>query len=247
MSSYEDLRDTALDKLKNYMDALDPDKGKKLAYWVNDYVNFLNSEATFSPNKLIRYKRGSIVKVHLGYRIGSEEGGLHYAIVMDRQNSIHSPTITVIPLTSIKPGVDLEKLPLHKVSIGNEVYTLLNANLDAELRVAKRELAELKAFLDNTERAPTAEQETAFYAKLAEINRHISYCKKMKAEIQKMKQGSIALVGQITTVSKIRIYDPRYNNDALSKVRVSPKTLDVLDARIQELYGAPQQSKTESV
>ena len=106
MSSYESIRDTALDKLKNYIDDLDPDKGKKLAYWVSDYVNFLDSEATFTPDKLIRYKRGSIIKVHLGYRIGSEEGGLHYAIVMDRQNSIHSPTITVIPLTSIKSGVD---------------------------------------------------------------------------------------------------------------------------------------------
>lgn len=246
MSSYEDLRDTALDKLKNYMDTLDPDKGKKLAYWVNDYVNFLNSEATFSPSKLIRYKRGSIVKVHLGYRIGSEEGGLHYAIVMDRQNSIHSPTMTVIPLTSIKPGVNLEKLPLHKVSIGNEVYTLLNANFDAELRVAKRELAELKAFLESAGSSPTAEQEATFNEKAAALNAQVSYCRKMKAEIQKMKQGSIALVGQITTVSKIRIYDPRYKNDALSKVRVSPKTLDALDARIQELYAAPQKAKNEA-
>jgi hypothetical protein len=60
----------------------------------------------------------------------------------------------------------------------------------------------------------------------------------MKKEADRMKQGSIALVGQITTVSKIRIYDPRYSKDALSKVRVSSDTLDLLDAKIQELFGS---------
>ena len=61
----------------------------------------------------------------------------------------------------------------------------------------------------------------------------------MRDEIERMNIGSIALVGQITTISKIRIYDPKYKNDALSKVRVSASTLDILDKRIQELYGAP--------
>lgn len=110
-ADYTLLRDSALDDLLKYMDSLDPDKGKKLAYWIKDYTHFLSQESTFQPNKLIRYKRGAIVKVHLGYRVGSEEGGLHYAIVMDRANSIHSPTLTIIPLTSVKPGVDLSKLP----------------------------------------------------------------------------------------------------------------------------------------
>ena len=71
------------------------------------------------------------------------------------------------------------------------------------------------------------------------IEQQIKYCEKMKWEADRMKRGSIALVGQITTVSKIRIYDPKYKNDALSKVRVSSETLDLLDARVQELYGSP--------
>ena len=239
MSSYEQLRDTALDNLKNYMDSLEPDKGKKLAYWINDYANFLASEASFDPSKLIRYKRGSIVKAHLGYRIGSEEGGLHYAIVMDRENALRSPTVTIIPLTSIKPGVDPEALPPQKVSIGNEVYTLLSANYDAELRVAKRELSELETLLKGAEESPTEQQIADIERKVKVVKKHISYCRKMKAEIQKMKQGSIALVGQITTISKIRIYDPKYPNDALSKVKVSSETLDKLDLRVQELFGNP--------
>ena len=82
--SYEQLRDAALANLKNLMDTLQSSpsttgKGKILAYWLNDYARLLQSEQSFDPKKLIRYKRGSIVKVHLGYNIGSEEGGLHYA------------------------------------------------------------------------------------------------------------------------------------------------------------------------
>ena len=232
---YESLRDEALAEIKRYMDSIGPDKGKKLAYWIKDYANFLTQEQTFQPQKLIRYKRGSIVKVHLGYRIGSEEGGLHYAIVMDKNNSIYSPTVTVIPLTSVKPGVDLSKLHVSNVPIGNEVYTLLASNFNAEIRSAKQHLYEINELQSNLS---TRDDLEALSRKVEETEKQITYCEKMKKEAGRMKQGSIALVGQITTVSKIRIYDPRYNKDALSKIRVSSDTLDLLDAKIQELFGS---------
>lgn len=242
-NDYPSLRDSALESLESYMDSIGPDKGKKLAYWLNDYVRFLNEESTFSPDHLIRYKRGAIVKVHLGYRIGSEEGGLHYAIVLDRNNSIHSPTLTVIPLTSVKPGVDLTHLPRHRVSIGNEVYTLLLKQYTHEINTAKSQLEELKKCLSNTDSSDLSEEETKhIQSELTNVTQRIEYCKKMKRETDKMKIGSIALVGQITTISKIRIYDPKFPGDALSRIRISPKTLDILDARIQELYGAPVNS-----
>ena len=232
---YESLRDTALAEIKQYMDSIDKDRGKKLAYWLKDYASFLTQEQSFQPQNLIRYKRGAIVKVHLGYRIGSEEGGLHYAIVMDKNNALHSPTITVIPLTSVKSGVDLSKLHFSNVPIGNEVYTLLTSNFNAEIRSARQHLYEIQEL--NANLSSTEDEET-LSRKISETKKQISYCSKMKREADRMKQGSIALVGQITTVSKIRIYDPRYSKDALSKVRVSPDTLDLLDAKIQELFGS---------
>lgn len=237
---YESLRDTALAEIKQYMDSLDPDKGKKLAYWIKDYANFLTQEQSFRPEKLIRYKRGSIVKAHFGYRVGAEEGGLHYAVVMDQNNSIYSPTVTVIPLTSVKPGVDLAKLHVSRVSIGNEVHTLLTSNFNAELRSAKQHLYEIKELRSNLS---TQDDLEALSRKIQETQRQITYCEKMKNEADRMKQGSIALVGQITTISKIRIYDPKFHNDALSKIRVSPATLDLLDAKVQELFGAPEKSR----
>ena len=44
-------------------------------------------------------------------------------------------------------------------------------------------------------------------------------------EISKMKKGSIALVSQITTISKQRIYDPKTSSDILANLRVSGNTL----------------------
>ena len=59
--------------------------------------NFKN-EKQFDPKKLIKYRRGNIVSVHLGYNIGSEQGGLHYGLVIDNNNEKSSKVITIIPL-----------------------------------------------------------------------------------------------------------------------------------------------------
>lgn len=247
--SYEQLRNAALANLKNLMDTLQSSpsttgKGKILAYWLNDYTRLLQSEQSFDPKKLIRYKRGSIVKVHLGYNIGSEEGGLHYAVVMDNAETLSSPTVTVIPLTSIKPNFDLSKMHFSRVFLGDEVYRSLNANLESELSSAKVRLTELtkkSEELSNDKKA-TQEEMAAIREETSALFRTIRYCQKMSTEVDRMKTGSIALVGQITTLSKIRIYDPRYHNDALAEVRVSNATLDKLDQKIAELFLRPNKA-----
>lgn len=54
----------------------------------------------------------------------------------------------------------------------------------------------------------------------------------MMNEVAKMRSGSIALTNQITTISKIRIYDPKTNFDILSNVKLSNDKLDLLDREI---------------
>lgn len=44
------------------------------------------------------------------------------------------------------------------------------------------------------------------------------------------------VVGQITTVSKIRIYDPQFPSDALNNIRLSSASMDKLDNKIRELF-----------
>lgn len=55
-------------------------------------------------------------------------------------------------------------------------------------------------------------------------------------EFSRMKSGSIVLLGQITTISKIRIYDPKRSDDVLADIRLSSPTLDKIDVKIIELY-----------
>ena len=99
----------ALNKMEKYLDSLIDDsdpkangKADKLSYWLEDWTKFLDFESSFSPSSLRRYKRGEIIKAHLGYNVGSEEGGLHYCVVVEKNNSKNSPVLTVVPLTSLK-------------------------------------------------------------------------------------------------------------------------------------------------
>lgn len=250
MKSYEILRDEALLSLRTFMDSLPEKKGSILAYWIKDYVRFLKKESTFDPQKLVRYKRGSIVKVHLGYRVGSEEGGLHYAIVLDTNNEKKSSAVTVIPLTSIKETTDLTKLHRSRLPLGNELFMLLHTRLLEEIKLAEqlaekieeqRKAAETKPVDPNAADAQAAAAAqrivaAAMQKEKNDLQEKITYCRNMLREVQKMKTGSIALIGQITTVSKIRIYDPLFPGDALSNIRFSDETMDKIDNKVRELF-----------
>lgn len=267
-SAYEQLRDQSLADLQKYMDSLPEKKGTILAYWIKDYTRFLSKEATFDPSKLIRYKRGSIVKANLGYRIGSEEGGLHYAVVLDAHSSQSANTVTIIPFTSVKPHTDLEHLHPSRLYIGDEIYQALQKKTISEIRDARRLLNSLQMRIDENQqgleavqarlrtqiegneqaepylpledaRAQLAEHRAVTEALMREsviIERKVTHCEKLHREIQKMKHGSIALIGQITTISKLRIYDPMYPSDTLSNIRLSAGTMDKLDQKLRELF-----------
>ena len=247
---YSILKKEALTALSSYMDSLGENQGSKLAYWISDYVRFLKREPGFDPKKLIRYKRGAIVKVHLGYRVGSEEGGLHYAVVMDVDNKLSNPVATVIPLTSIKPDTDLDHLHSSKVFLGDEIFVKLLEELKEyqkqTLCLQEDILTQQKALLaqkvdqkdENYEMlsAKRRLQLESINIQIESMKERAARCKKMLQEVQKMKQGSIALVGQITTVSKLRIYDPLYPSDVLSNIRLSSDSLEKLDTKLKALY-----------
>lgn len=276
-SNYEHLRDQSLMDLRKYMDSLPEKKGTILAYWIKDYARFLGKEAAFDSCKLIRYKRGSIVKAHLGYRVGSEEGGLHYAVVIDTYNAQSAKTLTIIPFTSVKPGIDLSKLHSSRLYIGDEIYQALQQKIGSEIEVTGRLLSSLekqseenkqavadlqaavKQIVENGQAESGLSKEDAkaklverraiieaFSREINSITEKIDRCEKMSREIQRMKHGSIALVGQITTISKLRIYDPMYPSDTLSNIRLSAETMDKLDQKLRELFVKDAGNCTES-
>ena len=221
-----------LTELINSNDKVMQAKADKLSYWLKDWTNFLRYEPNFCSRNLKTYKRGQIIKVHLGFNIGSEEGGLHYAVVIDTNNKRSSPVLTVVPLTSVKPYTNIEKLHCGNVFLGNELYISLNAKLSATIRHLKEEINMVTSLL----RSDTIPTLSEVKKKLQQLEIESALAKKMQQEIHKMKSGSIALVNQITTISKIRIYDPKTEHDILSGIRLSNEKLDLLDAEIIKMY-----------
>lgn len=76
--------------INNYLqDLIDSDndnnlkKADLISFWLKSYTNYIKNENSFEPLKQENYKRGNIVKLDLGFNIGNEEGGLHYAIVVN--------------------------------------------------------------------------------------------------------------------------------------------------------------------
>ncbi len=193
-------------------------KANLLSYWFEDFAKYNLAEETFNPKLLKKYKRGSIIKANLGFNVGNEEGGLHYCIVIDKSNALSSGTLTVIPLTSIKEN---KKYNSTTLNLGDEIY--LN----------------LKKICDNMSQKLSKEYEDIWKLpteKVEQFNLDFKYIKKVEKEISKMKKGSIALVSQINTISKQRIYDPKTSSDILANLRVSNNTLDLIDSKIKELF-----------
>lgn len=213
-------------------------KADKLCYWFEDYMKFLEYEKEFKPQSLKRYKRGEIIKAHLGYNIGSEEGGLHYCVVLDKNNSVNSPVITVVPLTSVKENTDIKNLHLTEVYLEDELYVKLSSKIfnysekiDAEHSSLNKEITALLK-----EEQLNVEKITELRGRLDNLLIESNLVNRMKNEIKNMKKGSIALVNQITTISKIRIYDPKRNDDVLSKIKLSNEKLDLIDNVISNKY-----------
>lgn len=232
-TAIEDLRDLLEQRLQNKRFSK---SASLLAYWIRDYVRLLKKE--HAPNKNYRrYERGAIVKVHLGFRIGNEEGGLHYGIVLDRRDGIKNPVLTILPMTSVKPTTDLNHLNFKSVYLGNEVTDAIAAKLKESALDRMEEAVDASEKLsDLKEHGATAKDIERWKRDTGSIPERIDILRNQIAQAAKMKRGGIALCNQIVTVSKLRIYDPCSSNDLLYGIRLSAESLDKIDEKIKELY-----------
>lgn len=216
-------RDTMLTELEDYLTDLtthnNQAKADKITYWIKDWVEYLKREEYFQPQRLLTYKRGSIIKVNLGFNVGSEEGGLHYAIVVDSDNKASNPVLTVIPLTSVKSEEKLSNMRPDELHLGSEIYDLTVKKLN-DLLEKLSDIDLLNASIEDIEK----------------MGNDLEYARRVRDETNKMKNGSIALIGQITTISKLRIYDPRNRYGVLKGLRVSENTLNAIDQKLKEKY-----------
>ena len=64
------------------------------------------------------------------------------------------------------------------------------------------------------------------------IEKEQKYIEKMESEISKMKKDSIALINQITTISKQRIFKDTVRRN----VKISSESLDLIDKQIIKFF-----------
>ena len=113
---------------------------------------------------------------------------------------------------------------------------MLKIKISSETKNLKEKIKELQELVNELNDENSDNQMAIIDPKLDIANRDLELLDKMKAEVLKMKCGSIALVNQITTISKIRIYDPKTDHDILSGIRLSNEKLDLIDDEIQKKF-----------
>lgn len=215
-------KDSALKRLdvsfNKHIELQEYKKSNLLAYWIKDFSNYHDDEKTFDTTTLKVFKRGDIVKVNLGFNIGNELGGLHYCVVINKNDNPYSGTLNIIPLSSVKE--DKIYNPKTCIDLGDELFLLLSQKYSNESDKLDKALKNL-----STEDKRNVE-------KIKYLLKKLDYLQKIYEEIGRMKHGSIAYIHQITTISKQRIF----KTPILSGIKVSDESLDLIDEKIKKLY-----------
>lgn len=72
--------------------------------------------------------------------------------------------------------------------------------------------------------------------KISDLENSISIIQRNKNEISRLKKGSMAIVNQVTTISKQRIYTPKRSEDFLYGISLSASAMNKINDRLKELY-----------
>ena len=241
-------KNEAIKMMTDYLDnclEIDNDTNIKkvnlISYWLKDYIRYIKDEKNFNPINLKTYERGDIIKVNLGFNVGSELGGLHYCVVIDKKNNRNSPVVTVIPLSSQKT----DKINKNSIILGNDIYNKLieKSNKlieDNKIKIKENKnklLIETKRLIENNATTDEISMKTnELKNNIAEALKKLKLAEKINKELQKMKYGSIAIINQIRVVSKQRIYDPKTEFDILSGIKLSDEKLDLIDVKMKKMF-----------
>ncbi|WP_129045043.1 type II toxin-antitoxin system PemK/MazF family toxin [Companilactobacillus metriopterae] len=101
-------------------------KFEQLPYWLDSvsyrYEKEVNNE---EPERYYHYERGSVIQVDFGVNMGAEFSGLHFAVVLDKNDNNKKRTLTVIPLTS--------KNKNNRIKLGKELFNQTTTIFDEQL------------------------------------------------------------------------------------------------------------------
>lgn len=156
VSEDQGLRDLAIKRtgqLLSLILGMTQKRGGIYIEWMKDRIRYLQDELTFDPTtQSVRRDRGEIVWVNFGFNVGSEEGGAHPALVLQKA-PLGAKSVVVAPITSEfnKDGTPRNRRP-GDVSIG-QVPPLPNKSVVMLGQI--RAISKLRMIKGDTGRLPT--------------------------------------------------------------------------------------------
>ncbi|MEE1100323.1 MAG: hypothetical protein U0K86_02440 [Agathobacter sp.] len=201
----------------------------KLLYWLNDWSGYiLPNEKSFKYNELIKYEQYSIFEANFGFNVGSEAGGLHYGVIIDKNNSKSSKILMVIPFKSLDEGETEDDIDQRtEVYLGNKVFEIEVNRQKEKLRKINSRLRKYEEVDENGNNIISKDDT---YKKLLKKKSYY------ETEISKMSRGTIAQVGQMCLMSKMRIYYPTSTSEKLYGIKLSPENIKKIKEKFDELY-----------
>ena len=162
----------------------------------------------------------------MGFNVGSEAGGLHYGVIIDKDNSKSSRNVMIIPFKSLGVSESEEDIDQKtEVYLGNNVF-------EKEIIKQKQILSKIEFKLKkyNVKNNNIIMEKDENYKKLLKKKTYI------EAEIAKFSQGTIAQVGQMRLISKMRIYYPTSTSEKLYGLKLSDENIIRIKNKFNELY-----------
>lgn len=248
------FKDDTIASLENYINnSLDENQKRcaSIVYWLNDYINYLSFENKFSANYLPVYKYGAVIDVNLGFNVGDEFGGKHYCVVLNKHDNKRNKLLTIVPLSSLKSNKTIKDLNRSEIYLGTTLHDLLDLKFKTEINLYNEMLKDLKekgnqirkelnSTSKNKDTEIKSESFEAYLKKVKKTTKKLnSGIKKSKNRLNKighLKEGSYARCSQITTISKMRIFDPKNNNDALIDIQLPQENIKDISKTIQKLF-----------
>ncbi len=191
----------------------------KLLFWLNQWgADYLKNEKNFDYKSLMRYKRGNIVKANFGFKVGSEQGGLHYAVVLDNRNRKSNRVLMVVPIEPLPDGKSPDDInDDYEVFLGYGIFKDEINDVQKRITVLEKKIDEKKANKEN-------------------FSKETRQLQKYRKELASLNKGSVAQVAQTCAMSKIRIYNPKHSGDKFSGFVLDEDKLDEIEAKIRNLY-----------
>lgn len=125
--------------------------------------HLINGNSMLRARNKKRYERKNIIRVDFGVGVGKEFCGIHYAVVISKNDSNNKEILTVVPLTSKKSG-ERENND-SRIQLGYSVFTSIVRQLVLELESIKEDeshIESLRLLFNNINEQPSDQDVTSF-------------------------------------------------------------------------------------